>query len=555
MGPDPGAWPVAIVGGGPVGFALALDLAQRGRRSVVIEQDAGTALVLLAKAGYLNERSMELFRRWGMAQQIAGWGCPDDYPRDTTYCTALTGHHIGTDALACARDRVPPASTPEINRKCPQYVLDPMLADAARKTGLVDVRYATRLEDLTQDADGVSLHVRDVETGERHALRAAYAVGCDGAASRVREALGIPFEGQTLDYSVSALVQIDRLERFHPLGRAERFMFIGPQGTWANITSVDLMSLWRFTVLGASSKLDLDRLDMSADLCRALGRDDVPFEILRYVPWRRSQCTAARFRQGRVLLAGDAAHTTSPTGGHGLNTGLGDAAGLGWVLDALLAGWGGDGLLDAYSIERRRVALRNSAASTRNYGAWVGGIDFSGVLLDGPDGDAARREIGAQLSRSLYPEWNSYGVAMGYRYDGSPAIVADGADPTQDDPSEYVQTARPGHRAPHVWLDDQRSTLDLFGRGPVLLRFPGAPDPAPLVDAAGQRGVPLEVVDLEAPDVAAAYERRLVLVRPDGHVAWRDDRLPDDPGALLDIVRGAAAGGLSPDPGAVPGVG
>jgi 2-polyprenyl-6-methoxyphenol hydroxylase-like FAD-dependent oxidoreductase len=532
--------PVAIIGGGPVGFAVAIDLARRGRRSVVIEQDAGTALVLLAKAGFLNERSMELFRRWGIAERVANWGCPDDYPRDTVFCTSLTGQLVGRAPLECARDRIRPESTPEINRKCPQYVLDPMLAEIARETGLVEVRYGTRFEGLNQDAKGVDLVLSDVETGRSSQLRASYVVGCDGATSRVRDALGIPFEGETLDYSVSALVRIEHLERYHPLGRAERFMFIGQNGTWANLTSVDLLSLWRFTMLGSSGKLDLEALDMKADLCRAFGRDDIPFEIVRYVPWKRSQCAAKTLREGRVLLAGDSAHTTSPTGGHGLNTGLGDAAGAGWVIDAMLSGWGGEGLLSAYSRERRAVAIRNSSTSTRNYKFWVGGADYSNVLDEGEVGDAKRREVGEMLDRALYPEWNSYGVAMGYRYDDSPVVVPDGTPATADDDSIYIPTARPGHRAPHGWLEDGRSTLDLFGASFILMRFGGAPDAAPLVAAAEGRSLPLAVFDCRDSKIEALYERKLVLVRPDGHVAWRGDEWPDDVAALVDRVRGAA---------------
>jgi len=544
--PAPGIQaPVLIVGGGPVGFATALDLAQRGRRSIVVEQDAGTGLVLLAKAGYINERSMELFRRWGVADRVAHWGCPEDYPRDTTYCTALNGFPIGSDPLACARDRVPPESTPEINRKVPQYVLDPLLAKIATETGLVEIRYDTRFDGLAQDEAGVTAQLTDLSSNRRYALRAEYLVAADGAQSAAREAVGIPFEGKTLDYSVSALVRIDRLERFHPLGRAERFMFIGPNGTWANMTSVDLIDLWRFTLVGSSAKLDLERLDMSAELKRALGRDDVPFEILRYVPWKRSECTAQTFRMGRVLLAGDAAHTTSPTGGHGLNTGLGDAAGLGWVLDAMLAGWGGDRLLDAYSQERRAVAMRNSSTSTRNYQHWVGGSegtpDYSKIMLDGPEGDTARNKVGRQLSASLYSEWNSYGVAMGYRYEGSPVIVPDGTPATPDDPSVYVQTARPGHRAPHAWLAPGRSTLDLFGNGFVLLRVGrDAPEAGALSAAAKARGVPLQVVEIDSPQGATLYQSKLVLVRPDGHVAWRGDTVPADAQRLMDSVRGGA---------------
>lgn len=533
---------ILIIGGGPVGFAVAIDLAMRGRNSTIVERDTGTGLVLLAKAGFLNERSMELFRRWGIADRVAGWGCPDDYPRDTIFCTSLTGHLIGSAPLECARDRIRPDSTPEINRKCPQYILDPLLAKIAGETGRVEILYDTTFEGYVEEADGVRVTLRNTKRDERFERRTPYLVGCDGAASSVRQAAGIPFEGETLDRSVSALVRIEHLENYHPLGRAERFMFIGAKGTWANLTSVDLLSLWRFTALGVDTSLDTEEIDLAPDLERAFGRDDVPYEILRNVSWRRSQCAAQTFRKGRVLLAGDSAHTTSPTGGHGLNTGLGDAAGLGWVLDAMLAGWGGETLLDAYSEERRSVAIRNSSASTRNYRAWVGGVDYTEVETDGARGDAARREIAEHLDASLYPEWHSYGVAMGYRYDASPVVVPDGTPATDDDPSVYEQTARPGHRAPHAWRADDTSTIDLFGRAFVLLSFDPASRGEGLVEAAASRSMPIETVAIDEPAIAELYERRLVLVRPDGHVAWRGDALPtkaSDLAAIVDRVRGA----------------
>ncbi|MDC1295891.1 FAD-dependent monooxygenase [Myxococcota bacterium] len=530
------------MGGGPVGFAVAIDLAMRGRKSTIVERDAGTGLVVLAKAGSLNERSMELFRRWGIADQVAGWGCPDDYPRDTSYCTALTGHMIGTAPLECVRDRIRPESTPEINRKCPQSVLDPLLAKIADETGLVEILYNTSFEGFKEDESGVLVTLRDLRTDSTSIRRSPYLVGCDGAASAVRSAAGIAFEGETLDYSVSALVRIEGLENYHPLGRAERFLFIGPNGTWANLTSVDLMSLWRFTSLGADTKLSPEELDLSADLERGFGRDDIPYEILRNVPWRRSQCAAETFRRGRVLLAGDSAHTTSPTGGHGLNTGLGDAAGLGWVLDAMLAGWGGDAMLDAYSSERRSVAIRNSSASTRNYRAWVGGVDYTDVEQDGAHGDAVRKSIAEHLDASLFPEWHSYGVAMGYRYDESPIVIPDGTKPTEDDPSTYIQTARPGHRAPHCERKDGTSTIDLFGEQFILLCFDRGAKTDRLLSAAASCSMPIRRLTLDEPETAALYERKLVLVRPDGHVAWRGDALPSDDAALselVDRVRGA----------------
>src|SRR5690606_18802205 len=216
--------------------------------------------------------------------------------------------------------------------------------------------------------DVVVASVETLATGERRDIRALYLAGCDGAGSTVRQLLDVPFEGRTLDYSVSVIASIDDLSRYHPYGKAERFMFLGPNGTWCNATSMDYRTYWRFTYLGYREKIDMESLDLAQLLRQALGTDAIPMEILGAVPWRRSQCAARRFAVGRVARAGDSAHTPSPTGGHGLNTGLGDAAGLGWVLDACVRGWGGPALLEAYEAERRPVAIRNSAASSRHYG-------------------------------------------------------------------------------------------------------------------------------------------------------------------------------------------
>jgi 2-polyprenyl-6-methoxyphenol hydroxylase-like FAD-dependent oxidoreductase len=532
--------PVLIVGGGPVGLALALDLSCRDIPSVVVEQDPGTATVLLAKAGTLNERTMELCRRWGVSEAVANLGFPSDFPRDTVYCTALNGFFIGRSPMTSADERPLPPWGPEILRKAPQHLFDPMLARVVQERGVATIRYSTRFDSLEQDADGVLARLTDLTTGEPFTLRAAYMVACDGAHSPIREALGVPFEGELLDYSVSAMVRIPELEKHHPLGKGERMMFVGPQGAWANLTAVDGVSLWRFTVVGSEEKLDLATLDLESQIRRAIGRDDVPFEILRIVPWRRSQFLAARYKVGRVLLAGDSAHTTSPTGGHGLNTGIGDVSDLGWMLEAVLRGWGGEALLEAYELERRPVAIRNCGGSTRNYRAWVDSSGREKVLDDTPEGEAARRKIGEQMTAALHQEWHSTGVGMGYRYEGSPLIAADGTPEPADDPSVYIQTARPGHRAPHAWLADGRSTLDLFGRGFVLLRF-GEPaaDARSLTAAAARVGMPLEVVDIADPQIAALYERKLVLVRPDGQVAWRADQAPADATALIDRVRGA----------------
>jgi 2-polyprenyl-6-methoxyphenol hydroxylase-like FAD-dependent oxidoreductase len=527
-----------------VGLILALDLATRGIRSTLVERDAGTAVELLAKAGTLNERTMEYCRRLGISDAVAGVGFPDDHPRDTVYCTALNGFVLGRDSRPSAKDRTPAPESPEILRKCPQFLFDPLLAKAVQDRGMTQVRYGATWQAAAQDADGVTSTLATMD-GQAAVVRSRYLVGCDGAGSAVRRAAGIGFEGKQLDYSVSAMIEVDHLEDYHPLGRAERYMFIGTEGTWANLTAVDGRSLWRLSLVGSEERLAPGNLDFDAIMRRAMGSDRGQWAVRRVMSWRRSQFTADRFTAGRILLAGDAAHTTSPTGGHGLNTGIGDVSDLGWMLDARLRGWGGDQLLAAYSAERRPVAIRNGTSSTRNYGAWVQAAGRDLVLDDTPQAEAQRRAVGQQMNAMLAHEWHSFGVAMGYRYDPSPVVVPDGTPPTADDPGVYVQTARPGHRAPHAWLADGRSTIDLFGNGFTLLRLGFTGDVAPLTAAAADRGMPLHVITLDDLAIARLYERQLVLVRPDGMVAWRADSLPDNASALVATVTGNAGGEMT----------
>jgi FAD binding domain-containing protein/aromatic ring hydroxylase-like protein len=301
-------------------------------------------------------------------------------------------------------------------------------------------------------------------------------------------------------------------------------------------------AMWRLMVLDSDGSLTPETVDRDGYLRRALGR---PFEVewLGTSIWTRRSAVAEHYGQGRVFLAGDAAHQLSPTGALGMNTGIQDAVDLGWKLDAVLRGWGGTELLRSYEIERRPVALRNVAASTENLGRMLSTRDRKPppeVFEPGPHADAIRREYGAWFTETMRHEWFMNGFHLGYRYDDSPIVWPDGTPVPPLETRTYTQTARPGARAPHVWLPDGRSTLDLYGRGFTLLRLGrDAPSGESLRRAATAAGVPLEVIALDVAEVAAAYQRRLVLVRPDGHVAWRADAEPQDARAVIDVVRGA----------------
>ena len=334
-------------------------------------------------------------------------------------------------------------------------------------------------------------------------------------------------------------------DRLHDKRPGYRFIFIGPEGTWLTIVAIDGRDRYRMSIVGSADKVEHDEADIRAALRRAVGRD-LDYEILSVMRWVRRELVADRYGSsgGRVFIAGDAAHLMSPTGGFGMNTGIQDAVDLGWKLEAAARGWAGAHLLASYEIERRPVAVRNVTEASANLVRMLSTRHRRPppeIFAHGAAGDAARADYGAWFTQTMRHEWFTIGFHLGYRYDDSPIIVPDGTAAPPLETATYTQTARPGARAPHAWLPDGRSTLDLFGRGFTLLRLGSdAPSGETIVAAAAAAGVPLTVVSLDVPAVTALYQSRLVLVRPDGHVAWRADAAPADARALIDRVRGAS---------------
>ena len=533
--------PVLIVGGGPVGLAMAIELGWRGIRCVLVER--GNGEIEHPRTGLIAVRTMEVFRRWGFAERVRRCGFPEDYRLSMVFCTSLAGFLLGREDYPSMRDAPTPPQTPEKKQRCPQLWMQPILTAQAAEDPCVRLRFEHAFEGFRDLGHAVVSTVTDLRSRKTLAVRSRYVIACDGASSGARSALGIAMQGRLLGYSVNVLLRIPDLVRYHDKGEAERYLFVGPQGTWGNLTVVDGREIWRLTILGSATKLDVAGLDVPAQVRAALGRDDVPFEILSVLPWRRSELLAERFSSGSVLLAGDALHTMSPTGGMGMNTGMQEVSDLGWKLDAMIAGWGGPGLLDSYTAERRPVARRNIDFSTQNFRAWQAAPEAMAICDDTPEGLRVRGEIGHRLREATRVEWESLGLQIGYRYDGSPLIVPDGTPAPADDYSIYTQTARPGARAPHAWLADGRSTLDLFGRGFVLLAFPGAvtAEAERLLAALRSRSIPVSSQAIDRLEIADLYANKLALVRPDGHVAWRGDKAAEA-GRIAATVSGHATG-------------
>jgi 2-polyprenyl-6-methoxyphenol hydroxylase-like FAD-dependent oxidoreductase len=531
--------PVLVVGGGPVGLALAGDLGWRGIGCTLVEQSDGS--IYQPRMDLVGVRTMEFCRRWGFVPAVEGSPYPRDYAQDNIYLTSLTGYELGRERFPGIGQAPPPKESPQRRERCPQNMFDPILRAFAASQKNVALRYRTRLVAFTQNADLVTAVVENAETGAREEILARYIVGCDGARSLVRETLGIAMQGNpVLTYTTNVIFRCPHLLALHGKGKAYRHIFIGPEGTWSTIVAINGRDEWRFSIIGGSEQRDYTTDDIKAAIRRAIGRD-FDFEILSVLPWVRRELVAERYRGGRGFIAGDAAHVMSPTGGFGMNTGIQDIVDLSWKLAATIEGWGGDSLLDSYGIERQPIGTRNVTEASGNLRRMLSVPPHPDLLDDTPQGAATREKVGREFSETMRREWFTLGAHLGYRYENSPICWPDGTAAPPDDPRAYVPTARPGHRAPHAFLADGRSTLDLFGRGFALLGFGAeAAEAEPLLEAAKMRNLPLTFTAIAEPHIAALYERKFVLVRPDGHVAWRGDRMPVDALCVIDVVRGAA---------------
>ena len=533
-------YPVLIVGGGPVGMALAAELGRYGVRCLLVEQTDGT--IDHPRASALNSRTMEFCRRWGIVGKVQEVGTPPDFPHDSLYCTSLTGYLIARiPRPSHGGGAAPLPHTPERPQRCNQLWFNPVLRDHVRRLRSVEFRMRCRLESYRRDGGRFVAELSDLDSDRSELVTADYLVAACGGRSPLPKSIGVAMSDDTiLSHSVNIFFRVKALWTLHDKGKAALNFFIGPDGMWGGLTAQDGREYWRLTLHGTKHFVDPKTVDAHGCVRRLYG-GPFPYELINVIPWARREWVADRFvdDDARIFLVGDAAHQNSPTGGFGLNTGMGDAIDLGWKLAAAVQGWAGPRLLRSYESERRPVALRNVREAATNFERYTL-PDTALVEYSGAAGAALRRTLGDDLVRTQSRMILTDGVALGYRYEGSPIVERDGTAEPSDEPGVYRPTARPGHRAPHFWLADGRSVLDLFGRGFVALRFGAdAPDARPFAEAAAARGVPLEVDDVADPAARPLYESRLALVRPDGHIAWRGDSLPADSLGVIDRVRGA----------------
>jgi 2-polyprenyl-6-methoxyphenol hydroxylase-like FAD-dependent oxidoreductase len=514
---------VVIAGAGPVGLGLACELGLRGIDCLLVEKRDGS--VTVPKQSMVSARNMEFCRRWGVAAAVRNAVWPESHPRDFIYLDSLRGRELMRVKVPSYGQRDRRDFTPEAPCPCPQIYFDPILMARVKTSPNVTVRTNTALESFRQDDAGVAVRLTNLSTGDTQSVRARYLVGCDGPAGTVRERLKIELGGLgVVAISVNIFFRSAELASFHDKGWARFYRLIDARGCWSELIPIDGKELWRLTVFDEpASSADPD------SLLRKMAGAEFPHEILSVSRWERHDFVAQSYGQGRVMIAGDAAHECSPTGGIGMHTGLEEVVNLGWKLAAMMEGWGGPALVASYAAERRPIARRNVELATRSFRAIAG---IPGL----PEADATDWRAS--------PNWLSIPehLKIQYGYEGSPICIPDGTPACDPEPPRFMPSTRPGARAPHAWLADGSSTLDLFGDGFTLLRLGERPPAAgPLVQAARARRVPLHAVAIADAEIAALYERKLVLVRPDGHVAWRGDALPADPAGIVERMRGATA--------------
>jgi 2-polyprenyl-6-methoxyphenol hydroxylase-like FAD-dependent oxidoreductase len=530
--------PVLIAGAGPVGLSLAIELAYRGVHCLIVEQTDGS--VDFPTTNLANTRTCEHLRRWGIADKMRFHsGYPTDYPRNYLFVTRMTGYEIARfDHPANGDQNSRSPYSPEGRLWISKPHFDPVLHKHAAKQSTVELRYNTALGSFQHDAHKVTAIIVDVESSREESVEADYLVGCDGGRSNIRRALGIQYQGVfSQGVNVAVLFRSPLLKSIN-FGPAVMYQIINAQinGT---IAAVDGKELWRLNIRNVKQE-QIDALNAPEKLRHALG-ENIPFELLDVRPWTGHCVVAEKYQEGRVFLAGDAAHLNWPTGGFGMNTGVGDAVDIGWKLAAVIKGWGGVHLLDSYTPERKPIAMINVNEAAEMRASYDNQTPFSPKIEeDSEEGKELREKARAAIIRIRAKEFqhDSAGIELGYRYENSPICVTDGTPAPPLDHGLYVPSTWPGARAPHTWLKDGRSTLDLFGKGFVLLAFADAATTS-IVDAANRVGVPLEVVRLDDTKACETYERNFVLVRPDGHVAWRGDAIPAHAVEIIEKVRGA----------------
>jgi 2-polyprenyl-6-methoxyphenol hydroxylase-like FAD-dependent oxidoreductase len=532
---------VLIAGAGPCGLMLANELGLRNVPCLVVDPKATTAFNPQANA--TQARTMEHFRRIGIARQIRALGLPGHHPTDIAYFTRFAHHELARLRLPTAARATEQVKTmsgswsaAELPHRVSQKYVEAVLREHAEQRTGRGIGFGWRLQSFDETPDGVVAQVAPVEGGEPVTVRARYLVGADGARSGVRTALGIDMGGAT-----GLQRQFMGGKMFAIYLRAPAFYARFPHDiAWMYVSvnherrvfmaSVDGHSEFAFhaAVHPHETPEDWTHDDARRIFAEASGMD-IPIEVLSTGVWIAGHSLVAeRYQRGRVFIAGDAAHLFTPTGGLGYNTAVGDAVNLGWKLAAVLQGQAQASLLDSYEQERRPIGLRNTAYA-RAFADSVGLFEVTPALeADDPTGERLREQASEVLGAHVRREFNIPGVTFGERVDASPIVFGDPAQAPPDAANEYVPCTLPGGRLPHRWLGGERSLYDLLGFEWTVLTPPHLTAEAESLAEAGRAaGLEVAVLSLDASEVGDLLDEGLLLVRPDQMIAWRGVEITD----------------------------
>lgn len=539
---------VLIVGAGPVGCTVAMDLARRGVETLVLEiRERGEPPSV--KCNHVAARSMEIFRRLGIVASVRNAGLPEDYPHDIAFRTTMTGTELARVKIPPRRDRYTATGcddcgwpTPEPPHRINQIFLEPILFEHAWETSGVTILNRSEFECFDQDDEGINASARDLESGEELQIRAQYLVGCDGGRSTVRKQIAARFEGDAVIQRVQS-TYIRAPELIHLL-QSER--------AWGNLSlnsrrsgtvyAIDGRETWLIHNYLRDDEPDFDSVDRDWTIRQILGvGPDIHYEVLNKEDWFGRRLVADKFRDRRAFICSDAAHIWVPFAGYGMNAGLADGENLAWLLAATLNGWAEPRILDAY--ERERLPITQQVSYFVMDHALATARQRKGVSPniedDTPEGEEARNELGRRTYELNVQQYAAAGLNFGYFYDDSPITAYDGGEHPPYTMGSFTPSTVPGCRTPHVWLRDGQSLYDAMGPEYTLLRIDPDVDVEPLLCAARECGFPLDLVDVDSEEAGDVYDHKLVLSRPDRHVAWRGEDVPPDPDELIDLVRGA----------------
>lgn len=528
---------VVIIGAGPVGLSLAIELGQRGIRCLLVEQNEGVGNNPRAKT--TNVRTREHLRRWGIADNLrrASTLSPD-YPSDIIFVTRLNGPQLTKieNAFNCAPDHNDLYS--ESAQWVPQYILEEVLRAHAVTLPSVDIRFNTVYVTAEQSDDGVKTILQNTLSGQEEPIHSAYLVGADGSRSLVRQTIGATLEGKRgTAENFNVQFRSAELGKLNPHGPAIMYWLINGDAP-SLIGPMESPDIWYFIATRYDG--NLSDIDPKALIRRATNLD-FDMEILGSAPWAAHSLIADKYSDGRIFLAGDACHLHPPFGGYGMNMGIADGVDLGWKLAAVLQGWGGLALLASYEQERKPIHNWIVDEANANYAALGNHLTLPGLEAAGPVGEATRREVGDVIFTAKLREFKTLGAVLGYRYE-SAVIVADGTEPPAMTNTIYRPSGYPGCLAPHLWLDDGTSLYDHFGPGFTLLATGEQAHQNELREAlavADALAIPLRPVVPNDYRLRRRYGANFALIRPDQHVAWRGDVLPEDFGALLEQISGS----------------